>query len=405
MAGLSLAWLLANPDVTAVVVGPGRPDQLDAVRGGARAPARRRRARACVGAVRVRDALAVIRDARIRVSVLVLSEAEVGEHLAMGECIEAMERALGELARGESYMPLRLAMRGPGASGLLGLMPAYRGGATPVYSLKAVGVFPENPRIGLDAHQGTVTLFDGENGRPTAILNASAVTAIRTAAVTALATRLLAREDAGVLAMLGSGVQAQAHLRALALVRAFARGAGLLAERGARGRAGGGGGERRARRGRAGGGRARARARRSRARMWSSPRPTRARRCWSAGGSRTGAHVNAIGASVPSRARARRRRRSPRPSCSCDSRESAAQRGRRIPPGARGGRDRRGPHPRRARRGRDRCAPGPQRPRRRSPCFARSGWRSRISRRPSSRWRARGARAPARRSSCERGSS
>ncbi len=155
-------------------------------------------------------------------SVLVLSEAEVGEHLAMGECIEAMERALGELARGESYMPLRLAMRGPGASGLLGLMPAYRGGATPVYSLKAVGVFPENPRIGLDAHQGIVTLFDGENGRPTAILNASAVTAIRTAAVTALATRLLAREDAGVLAMLGSGVQAQAHLRALALVREFA---------------------------------------------------------------------------------------------------------------------------------------------------------------------------------------
>jgi ornithine cyclodeaminase len=139
----------------------------------------------------------------------------------MGECIDAMERALGELARGESHMPLRLAMRGPGASGLLGLMPAYRGGAAPVYSLKAVGVFPENPRIGLDAHQGIVALFDGGNGLPTAILNASAVTSIRTAAVSALATRLLAREDAGVLAMLGSGVQAQAHLRALALVRPF----------------------------------------------------------------------------------------------------------------------------------------------------------------------------------------
>jgi ornithine cyclodeaminase len=155
------------------------------------------------------------------VSVLVLDETEVGEHLAMGECIDAMERALGELARGESYMPLRLAMRGPGASGLLGLMPAYRGGEVPVYSLKAVGVFPENPRIGLDAHQGIVVLFDGANGLPTAILNASAVTSIRTAAVTALATRLLAREDAGVLAMLGSGVQARAHLRALMLVRPF----------------------------------------------------------------------------------------------------------------------------------------------------------------------------------------
>jgi len=156
------------------------------------------------------------------VSVIVLSEAEVTEHLAMGACIEAMERALGELARGESQMPLRSAMRGAGAAGLLGLMPAWRGGEHPVYSLKAVGVFPGNPRLGLDAHQGTVTLFDGETGRPTAILNASAVTSIRTAAVSALATRLLARPDAASLAILGSGVQARAHLTALMLVREFA---------------------------------------------------------------------------------------------------------------------------------------------------------------------------------------
>ena len=79
---------------------------------------------------------------------------------------------------------------------MLGLMPAYRGGEQPVYSLKAVCIFPGNPRLGLDAHQGIVTLFDGETGRPTAILNGSAVTSIRTAAVTALATRLLARADA-----------------------------------------------------------------------------------------------------------------------------------------------------------------------------------------------------------------
>jgi ornithine cyclodeaminase len=100
-------------------------------------------------------------------------------------------------------------------------MPAYRGGEHPVYSLKSVCIFPANPRLGLDAHQGTVTLFDGETGRPTAILNASALTSIRTAAVSALATRLLSRADAGSLAILGSGVQAQAHLRALMLVRAF----------------------------------------------------------------------------------------------------------------------------------------------------------------------------------------
>lgn len=154
-------------------------------------------------------------------SVLILSEAEVTEHLPMDECIDAMEQALGALARGEAQMPLRSMLRGEGSAGILGLMPAYRGGEHPVYSLKAVCVFPDNPRVGLDAHQGVVTLFDGETGRPTAILDASALTAIRTAAVTALATRLLAREDATRLAILGSGVQAQAHVRSLLLARAL----------------------------------------------------------------------------------------------------------------------------------------------------------------------------------------
>ena len=152
-------------------------------------------------------------------SVLILGEAEVTEHLPMAECIDAMEQALGALARGEAQMPLRSMLRGDGSAGILGLMPAYRGGEHPVYSLKAVCVFPGNSRVGLDAHQGVVTLFDGETGRPTAILDASAVTAIRTAAVTALATRLLAREDATRLAILGSGVQAQAHVRSLLLAR------------------------------------------------------------------------------------------------------------------------------------------------------------------------------------------
>jgi len=155
------------------------------------------------------------------VSVLFLGEAEVTEHLPMAECIDAMEQVLGALARGEAQMPLRSMLRGEGAAGILGLMPAYRGGEQPVYSLKAVGVFPGNPRLGLDAHQGLVTLFDGETGQPTAVLNASAVTAIRTAAVTALATRLLAREDASRLAILGSGVQARAHVQSLALARAL----------------------------------------------------------------------------------------------------------------------------------------------------------------------------------------
>ncbi len=156
-------------------------------------------------------------------SALILDEAQVTEHLPMAECIEAMAAVLAARARGEASMPLRQVVRGPGAAGLLGLMPGYRGGEERVYSLKAVCVFPGNPRLGLDAHQGIVALFDGETGRPTAILNGSAVTAIRTAAATALATRVLARADARSLAMIGSGVQARAHLESLLLVREFER--------------------------------------------------------------------------------------------------------------------------------------------------------------------------------------
>jgi len=153
------------------------------------------------------------------VSLLFLGEEQVSEFLPMGECIDAMAAVLGALARGEAQMPLRSMLRGEGSGGILGLMPAYRGGDVPVYSLKAVCVFPANPAVGLDAHQGIVTLFDGATGRPTAILNASAVTAIRTAAVSALATRLLAREDATRLAILGSGVQATSHVDAMLAVR------------------------------------------------------------------------------------------------------------------------------------------------------------------------------------------
>jgi ornithine cyclodeaminase/alanine dehydrogenase-like protein (mu-crystallin family) len=104
---------------------------------------------------------------------------------------------------------------------LLGLMPAHRAGDTPLYSLKTVAVFPDNPKRGLDAHQGTVTLFDGETGEVRVVMNASAITAIRTAAVSAVATRLLARGDARVLGILGAGVQARSHLEALPHVRSF----------------------------------------------------------------------------------------------------------------------------------------------------------------------------------------
>jgi ornithine cyclodeaminase/alanine dehydrogenase-like protein (mu-crystallin family) len=105
----------------------------------------------------------------------------------------------------------------------MALMPAYRGGAAPAFGLKAIGVFPGNVERGLDAHQGGLLLFDGETGELRALLNASEVTAIRTAAVSAVATRVLAREDAGDLAILGSGTQARTHLEAMCAVRPVRR--------------------------------------------------------------------------------------------------------------------------------------------------------------------------------------
>ena len=155
----------------------------------------------------------------MRQRVLVLSESEVHELLTMGECITVMEEALTALARGEVHNPLRQVVRAPGAPGMLGLMPAWRGGATPFYGLKEVCVFPENPKRGLDTHVGAVILHSGETGEPLAFMNASAITAIRTAAVSAVATKLLARKEAAVLAILGAGVQARAHLAAIPLVR------------------------------------------------------------------------------------------------------------------------------------------------------------------------------------------
>ena len=151
--------------------------------------------------------------------VLILSEHEVKELLPMERCIEVMTDALAALARGEVHNPLRQAIRAPGAPGLLGLMPAWRAGETPYYGLKEVCVFPDNPKRGLDTHLGAVILHSGETGEPLAFMNASAITAIRTAAVSAVATRLLAREDAAVLAIIGTGVQGQSHREAIPLVR------------------------------------------------------------------------------------------------------------------------------------------------------------------------------------------
>lgn len=155
--------------------------------------------------------------------ILILNHSDVETLLPMPACVEVMAEALSALARGQVHQPLRTVIRPPGAAGLMGLMPAYQGGERAAFGLKAVCVFPGNPARGKDAHQGAVLLFSAETGEALALLNASAVTAIRTAAVSGVATRLLARAEAGELAIVGAGVQARAHLAAMASVRPIRR--------------------------------------------------------------------------------------------------------------------------------------------------------------------------------------
>jgi ornithine cyclodeaminase len=156
-------------------------------------------------------------------AVRVIDEHDVRRLLPMAACIDVMAEALASLARGEVHNPLRFVVRPPDQPSLLGLMPAHRGGERPLYALKVVAIFPSNAALGLDLHQGFVALFDGETGATRAILNAGGITAVRTAAVSGVATRCLARSDVRTLAILGTGIQARAHLEAMQAVREFER--------------------------------------------------------------------------------------------------------------------------------------------------------------------------------------
>ena len=147
-------------------------------------------------------------------SVLVLSEEDVRDVLDMESCIAAMEDVLAALERDELTMPLRFVVRS-GSEQLMGLMPAHRGGDVPLFSLKEIVIAPGNSARGLDPHQGAVLLHDGETGVLQAVVNASAITEIRTAAVSAVATKLLARPGARTVAILGSGVQGRSHAVAM----------------------------------------------------------------------------------------------------------------------------------------------------------------------------------------------
>lgn len=153
---------------------------------------------------------------------LIIPQFLVPELLPMAECVDAMAEALSALTRGDAVLPLRSMVWMPDRSGLLGLMPAYLG-APQSLGLKVISYLPGNHGSDRDSHQGAVLLFDTRTGGLLAVIDASSITAIRTAAVSGLATRLLASEGAGDLAILGSGVQASAHLEAMRTVRKLRR--------------------------------------------------------------------------------------------------------------------------------------------------------------------------------------
>jgi alanine dehydrogenase len=147
-----------------------------------------------------------------------LSEADVRAVLSMGHLMEAMEAALASFSAGAVKQPVRTVIEAPG--GFFASMPAYLG-STPAMGAKLVTVFHDNPSHGLPSHLATIVLLDPTTGDLRAILDGRFITEARTAAVSAVATRYLARQDAEVLAIIGSGVQARSHLEALSLARRF----------------------------------------------------------------------------------------------------------------------------------------------------------------------------------------
>jgi ornithine cyclodeaminase len=149
---------------------------------------------------------------------LFISQDEVPDLLPMADCVEAVREALADVARGEGIQPLRPVMWLPERVGALGMMPGHLG-SIETMGIKTVTVFPGNAGTDYDSHQGTVMLFDARNGRLKAVIDATQITAIRTAAASAVATDLLARQDSSVLAVLGAGVQGHSHVEAIPLVR------------------------------------------------------------------------------------------------------------------------------------------------------------------------------------------
>lgn len=149
---------------------------------------------------------------------LILTHSQVRELLPMRDCMDVVGEALAGLARGEGVQPLRSGFLLPDRRGVLAWMPGSLA-AGGVFGVKVLSVVDDPGALGVDSHQGGVLIFDAANGAPLALLEAGAITAVRTAAVSAVATDLLARADSRTLAILGAGTQARSHLEAMLEVR------------------------------------------------------------------------------------------------------------------------------------------------------------------------------------------
>ncbi|MEU3285217.1 ornithine cyclodeaminase family protein [Streptomyces longwoodensis] len=149
---------------------------------------------------------------------LVLGRSQVEALLDMDALIDALAPAMADLSAGRASVPDRVAALVPEREGFLAAMPGHLPSAGALIT-KLVSLFPHNDGVRLPTHQALIVAFDPDTGRPAALLDGTAITAARTAACSALSARLLAREDATVLAVLGTGVQARAHARAICRVR------------------------------------------------------------------------------------------------------------------------------------------------------------------------------------------
>jgi ornithine cyclodeaminase/alanine dehydrogenase-like protein (mu-crystallin family) len=148
---------------------------------------------------------------------IVLSARDVSKLLPMTDAIKVVQEAMIGVARGEASLPLRHAIDVGGVN-KLGIMPGVLSDGG-VYGVKLLSLFPGNPANGLSSHIGAMVLFSPDTGEVSAMISADALTAIRTAAASAAATRVLAREDASVLAIVGTGEQAESHVQAISAVR------------------------------------------------------------------------------------------------------------------------------------------------------------------------------------------